>query len=270
MAKSWQRGPTLYVSASGNSKIGRAAERDARIDTTYAPIVASCPSSCAMRPGTGDGTCYASLGRVAGVVRRLEAHDAGRYDSATVARAEARAIRASYGGGPVPAGRPLRIHSSGDARTPYAARTIGAAATDRARRGGGQAWTYTHAWRDVPRSAWGPDVSVLASIDSPDDVGAVRAQGYAPARVVARHASARAWVADGVRWIPCPAQTREGTTCADCRLCWRADALAARGAGIACAAHSQRSRVLSDRLDREEVARAASRPAGRRALPLVA
>ena len=129
--------------------------------------------------------------------------------SIQVARAEAEAIDGAFRGGPID-GRPIRLHTVGDCRNRTAARIVGEAASRCGERGGGDAGTYTHAGEDVPRKAWGDSVSVLASIDTLDQVATVIANGYAPARYVADFPhGARSWVESGVRWIPCPAQTRE-------------------------------------------------------------
>ncbi len=132
--------------------------------------------------------------------------------SIKVARAESRAIDGAFRGGLID-GRPIRLHTVGDCRNRTSARIVGAAASRWVERGGGNAWTYTHAGEDVPRKAWGDSVSVLASIDTLDQVATVIANGYAPARYVADFPhGARSWVESGVRWIPCPAQTREFQT----------------------------------------------------------
>lgn len=142
-------------------------------------------------------------------VRRLEDGTALQ-----VARDEARAIRAAIPR--VKPGTPLRLHTAGDCRTAAAARTVAAAA----REWPGPVWTYTHAWRTVPRDAWGESVSVLGSSERLADALDAMARGYTPALVVGHHASGRAFSDGGVRWIPCPAQTRPDVTCRDCRLCW--------------------------------------------------
>src|SRR5262245_23835716 len=112
-----------------------------------------------------------------------------------------------------PFARPLRLNVSGDARTAAAARTEGDAAARWVRRGGGPVWAYTHAGATVPRAAWGASVSVLASVQSTADGPAMLERGYAPAAVVTElPADGRAFDRDGVRWIPCPEQTR-GVQC---------------------------------------------------------
>ena len=103
-------------------------------------------------------------------------------------------------------------------------------------RGGGQAWSYTHAWRRVSRKAW-RNVSVLASVETLDDATRAIKRGWAPARVVPTFTTDKAWFEGGVRWIPCPAQTRNNVTCDSCRLCWDDKKLRSIGAGIAFETH---------------------------------
>ena len=226
----------IYCEDSGNSKIIGSQKADA----TYASIQGSCPDSCALKAHG----CYAQDGWTGLTVRRLDAEAVGQ----DVTAAEVSAIDASYNSGKVPSGRALRLHVSGDARTVKAARALGAAVRRWQKRGGGVAWTYTHAWRTVGRSAWSQSVSVLASLESPKQAAAARRKGYAPALVVESHASDKAYVSHGVRWIPCPAQTRH-VGCTDCRLCFDADALFERKAGITFAAHgSRRGKGMAKRM----------------------
>lgn len=208
------------VAATANRKTGMVA-------ATYAPIQQTCPKSCVLR----DAGCYAQNSRAGFTNRRLEAAAKGKH-ALTVAKAEAAKIRALK----VPPGHPLRLHVTGDCRTEAAARVLAAAADDYR---GGSVWTYTHAWRDIPREAWGR-ISVLASCESMRDAREARARGYVPALIVAEHPEdGRAWEDDnGERWVPCPEQTR-GVPCVDCRLCFDPPA------GITFAAHGQRrKRVL--------------------------
>lgn len=217
----------IFVQLSSNKKIGDAA-------ATYVSTRASCPKC----PLQGRG-CYAETGRMGIHVAKLNAAAEG-VSRLQAARAEALAIDQ----GAVLGGLPLRLHVAGDAATRGAAKIVAAAAERYRARGGGQPWTYTHAWRRVPRAAWS-SVSVLASIERVEDGTKALARGYAPALVVAEHASAKAYEAGGVHWVPCPEQTR-GITCSECRLCFNADALRQRSTGIAFAAHgSSRKRVLT-------------------------
>lgn len=171
-------GLAVYVSVSKNAKTGLCA-------CTYA-AQASCPASCPFR-GSG---CYAEAGHVGLVTRRVnEAALAADATPLQVAQSEAAAIAA----GAVVPGLPLRLHVVGDAATVQAAMVLAEAARGYQERGGGVAWTYTHAWRDVARVAW-DGVSVLASVESVADIPAARTQGYAPAVVVHEHpADGKAW-----------------------------------------------------------------------------
>ena len=77
----------------------------------------------------------------------------------------------------------------------------------------------------VPRAAWGSDISVLASCETPDHVTAAARRGYAAALVVPYFSRESAYrLAEKVRLLPCPQQTR-GVTCAECRLCLDDDRL---------------------------------------------
>lgn len=210
----------IAVRKSKNRKTGPVA-------ATYA-AQQSCPASC---PFQGAG-CYAEKGRMGLHTRRLNkaSKDAEPLD---VARSEAAAIDSIAR--PVP-GLPLRLHVVGDCPTSEAARTVADAAERYAERGGGKAWTYTHAWETVDRAEWG-NVSVLASVHDLNSAEAASRRGYAPAVVVEMHDSPKAWKdAHGRRWIPCPEQTR-GVTCSKCRLCFNADYLRDTRSGIAFAKH---------------------------------
>jgi hypothetical protein len=165
------------------------------------------------------------------------------------ARAEAKAIDNSYNGGIVPSGRDLRIHVAGDSRTVTGSKIINKAIGRWKQRGGGDCWSYTHAWKAVNREEWS-NVSMLASIDSIADVNAARKQGYAPAMVVEDFDSPKAFKVDGcdTKWIPCPAQTKE-VGCSDCRLCFDANRLFEGNYGIAFAAHGVKKNAIKRRLN---------------------
>jgi hypothetical protein len=189
------------TNVSGNTKIGDAG-------ATYA-AQASCPSSCPFKDGGG---CYAETGRIGKfVTRELNASaEVLNADTLAIAQAEADAIDDLT----ITRGRPLRLHTVGDCASDEAAQIVSAAAARYMERGGGQVWTYTHAWRDVAHESWG-GVSVLASCESGDDVRLARSLGYAPSIVVEQFESDK--LTAGV--LPCPAQTR-GRTCTSCRLCF--------------------------------------------------
>lgn len=229
----------IYVSDSGNTKIMGSK----KVDATYSSIKDTCPDSCSLK---NEG-CYAQTSFVGMINHRMERRARGA-SALEVARSEAKAIDDAYKGGPVPAGRDLRVHVAGDSRTLAGTRLINKAIKRWKQRGGGSVWSYTHAWKHVPRTEWN-QVSILASVANVGEVQAAREQGYAPAIVVAEHPSEKAYQLDGsdVKWIPCPNQTR-GVGCTDCRLCFNADRLFSGNFGIAFAAHGVKKNQLKRHL----------------------
>ena len=106
-------------------------------------------------------------------------------------------------------------------------------------RGGLSPWTYTHAWRDVPRDSWGP-VSVLASTQSTSESVEAHTKGYAAAQLVDRFESETAYpIGQDLTGIPCPEQTGRSASCANCRLCLNANRLHRSGRVILFAAHGR-------------------------------
>jgi hypothetical protein len=229
-----------YVVDSGNVKIAGSN----KVDATYVSIKASCPSSCNLK----DQGCYAQLGNVGIHIHRMDKEAEG-MSALQIARAEAKAIDSSYKGGSIPKNRDLRLHVAGESRTVTGTKIINKAVGRWKNRGGNDCWSYTHAWRNVPREEWS-NVSVLASVDSISDVEDARQQGYAPAIVVSEFTNAKAFKMKGssTKWIPCPAQTKE-VPCTDCRLCFNADRLYKGNFGIAFAAHGIKKNEVKRRLN---------------------
>lgn len=229
----------LYVSDSGNTKIMGSK----KVDATYVSIKRTCPASCSLK----EAGCYAQTSFVGMVNVRMNRR-ARNSSPLDVARAEARAIDDAYDGGAVPEGRDLRLHVSGDSRTIKGTRLLNKAIARWKERGGGDCWSYSHAWQHVPRSEWS-NVSILASITTTEEVVKAREQGYAPALVVGEHSSDKAYQLSGsdIKWIPCPAQTK-GVGCSDCRLCFNADRLFENGFGIAFAAHGVKKDFVKRKL----------------------
>jgi hypothetical protein len=231
-----------YVSNSQNSKLGKRP-----VDGTYASIKVTCPNSCKLK----DDGCYAKLSFVGMVVNKLDKM-ADNISAMEAARQEVNAIDNSYNGKKVPLGRDMRLHIAGDSRTVKGSKLINSSVGRWKKRGGGDCWSYSHAWRNVRRSVWS-HVSMLASIDKPEEATHARAQGYAPAIVVGEFASPKAFMLPGsdVKYIPCPAQTQPGGKdigCTECRLCFNADRLFEKNLGIAFAAHGVRKEQIKKRL----------------------
>lgn len=229
----------IYVSDSGNTKIMGSH----KVDATYASIKATCPSTCSLK----NGGCYAQTSFVGMINARMDRR-ARQYSPLAVARAEARAIDDSYRGGPVPEGRCLRIHVAGDSCLKKGTQLINNAVGRWKKRGGGDAWSYTHAWHNIPRAIWS-NVSVLASVESVNQIAEARKQGYACAVVVSEHPTDKAYTLPGsnTKLIPCPSQTR-GVGCSDCRLCFNANRLFDGNFAIAFSVHGVYKNILKKRL----------------------
>jgi hypothetical protein len=219
---------------------------------TDVSIAATCSDQCAFK-GAG---CYQQTGYF--TWKRAVALDTaanGRTADEVVA-AEVSLIDRSFRRGVVPqdggrdgrGGRDLRLHVGGDVGSAYGAQLLASAADRWHGRGGGAVWTFTHWWRQIPRVAFGR-VSVLASVEVPQDIEVARVAGYASAIVVDKFLSDRAFELPGTtaKIVPCPAETK-GTTCIECRLCLDADKLLERNVTIAFAAHGSGKRRVQAKL----------------------
>jgi hypothetical protein len=113
--------------------------------------------------------------------------------------------------------------------------------------------TFTHNWREIPRSLWGSAINVLASVERAEDIEVARQAGYAAAIVVAEFPSKRAFPLPGssARIVPCPAEANDdptkNVTCASCRLCLDRDLLGLNRA-IGFEAHGPQARQVRKQL----------------------
>lgn len=216
----------FYIKSSGNSKTGK-------VDAVYSPIANTCPS-CPLK----DKLCYAQLSFVGFTNTRLEKACAGE-SAVSVAKQIAAEIDTARKD---PKGIKLRLFVSGDSKTIRGSRIINAAVGRFKSRGGGAVWSYTHAWKHVPRDAWS-NVSILASVSNIAEADKAFTRGYAPAMVVTEFESERAYTMAGsdIRWIPCPAQTKN-VSCDDCGLCMNASRLEDERMGILFLAHGPRAK----------------------------
>lgn len=191
----------------------------------------TCPRQC---PFLGNG-CYAEQGPLGFTTRRMNRADT--TDRVKLARLEALAI------GELSGTRPLRLHVVGDSTTRTGTKVLAKASEKYMAKHDEKVWTYTHAWRQVPRSDWGA-VSVLASCESPVDVAAAHERGYAAALVVPEFNGDKAFdIGGGFKAIPCPNQTR-GRTCAECKLCLDGERLRENKLVIAFAAHGPMKKAV--------------------------
>ncbi len=212
------------------------------ISVTYASQ-ASCPNSC---PFKGNG-CYAESGPVYwSVTSKLNKSPETNVDK--IAEEEAKAIDT------LSATRHLRIHVVGDSTTDKAAKAISKAATKykkKAKDNGHdvKVYKYTHCWSDVKRSSFGKDISVLASCETANDIKKARSRGYAAAIVVDTFKDKKVYeIEGGERIIPCPSQTKDGTTCNDCRLCMDDERLLKAKLTIAFESHGARKGTVKKKL----------------------
>lgn len=190
------------VPKSGNRKTGD-------IPVTYRPK-STCPTSCPFLPGSEHGGCYgtgrlfASADKYAGEVDVTEAADKIRR-------------------GMNPAARILRDRVVGDVLTEdgrldrdYIMKIVQIATAN-----GLTPFGYTHAWREFTLD----DLAFLrrsgyvmnASTETPSAAGAA-ALTRLPV-VIVNDTLVEGSIVAGKRVVTCPAETREGITCADCGLC---------------------------------------------------
>ena len=215
------RSPIAVSRKSGNAKTGPVA--------TTSVSQATCPDGTRGTvpcPFLKHG-CYAeTVGMQPFTTRRLNSNPV--HNTTTIARMEADAIDA------LPADRKLRVHVVGDCRTITSAGIVGSAMVRYEQRHGYKAWTYTHAWQTVPRSAW-KGARVYASVHTAADIAAARANGYTGMAIASpeRHPSRKVYQLLGVNAVPCPAQADARVQCETCALCMEPDKMAARGLAVA-------------------------------------
>jgi hypothetical protein len=228
-----QRGATVRFSElSANRKMSPVVVANGKlrsvrpyVSSTFASIRATCPDSCRFKPGPAgeDRGCYAAAGITRTWSARFDLVDATGLE---VNEEEAREIDRAFCGrrvpqdGPDGGGRALRLHVGGDVEGPAGLAVLVEAVRRWLARGGGPAWTYTHRWREIPSSSWGP-IAVLASCETAAEVLEARRLGYSAALVIDSHEGTRARKIGAWRFLPCPAETKDKVTCATCGLCMK-------------------------------------------------
>jgi hypothetical protein len=196
----------IAVEKSKNSKIGL-------VSTTYAPIH-SCPKTCPFM----DNGCYGQSDLCGIHLNRINttAEKTKITTPLKIAKIEADEIRNLTGK------RPLRLHVVGDCSTALAAEVISYACEEFMQRYSQPVWTYTHAWRVIPREKWGK-ISVLASCEDFDDVYHARRRGYAASMVRVKPFNNPIRIAkdnhNDIIMTPC-LETTKGINCPNCRLCF--------------------------------------------------
>lgn len=234
MTTSLHAGPATFQRKSANDKLShvrRVRHANGRYQTfpqapyvcsTYVSIESTCPDTCTFK---GHG-CYVQDGQSSMAMQKLDKAGEG-IEGTEVNKMEADLINArwvcgipqdGYGGG-----RDLRLHVGGDFASVKGAVALGLASESWRHRGGGQVWAYTHRWREIWAEDFGPDLHVLASVETPEEAEQAIHDGYTPAITVVSFYRARAYNIPGhnhLKIIPCPAQTRH-RKCNECRLCFK-------------------------------------------------
>jgi len=191
----------LAVEKSTNSKTGV-------VSATYAPIH-SCPGTCPFM----DSGCYGQTSFCGMHLKKLNkaAEASGKTTPKAIALEEAAAIKKLKGD------KPLRLHVVGDCKTSEAAEIVAKACDEYTNQSGEPVWTYTHAWKIIPREKWG-GISVLASCESVDGAKEAIAEGYAASMIYPEQFD-KPFEKDGMKMIPCPEMVR-GVQCNKCKLCF--------------------------------------------------
>ena len=176
----------------------------------------SCPTSCAFYPETIDD--------ILGTERQELA--------ITLATAEADGIDKLSGK------RNLRVHVVGDCQTIESANIVGSAMVRYEKRSGKRAYTYTHAWKQVPYSAW-MGARVIASCETTKDIDIARHElGYPSAEFTyMEHESRKVHMRDGVKVLPCPNQFNKEVTCDKCMACANTEMLQDKNMVIGISGH---------------------------------
>ncbi len=272
---------------TGNQKTGPTSATNA--------AQASCPNgennaSGYRCPLLGQG-CYAEDTSQKWVTQRhntaagfdpADPYRGSKFSVQEIAEAEARCLDAAYQTWElIGLNNGVRLHVVGDCVTPQAARAVSRAAekyvrpnlagagakTDSRRK---NVWNYTHAWREVPRSAWSPGISVFASCDRIEDIEEAADRGYAPCVVVPDYVQNEAgkYTGNGIPlkngWtlLPCPYEVGmknargERVWCIECGFCLKDDFFRSKKFAVAFAAHTAKSVGVANRLIQiEEVVR---------------
>jgi len=223
------------VEKSQNSKTGE-------VSVTYAPIQ-SCPETCPFL----DKGCYAQSGHTSFTLNRLNKN--ARLKKKTrpidIAREEAKQIRTLSGD------RNLRLHIVGDAKTPKAAEILSRAAKDHSSKADKKVWTYTHAWKEIPRKKWGK-ISVLASCETIDECKDAMKRGYA-ASIVRLKPFNHSFEWDGVQMTACPALVNDNTKCDSCGLCLKDQSLLKKKKVICFFPHGSRQNAAKDAIRQKDL-----------------
>jgi hypothetical protein len=222
-----------FTARSSNKKTGPIAVTTSSENT--------CSPSCIFSAANGGG-CYASTGPLKLHWDRVSRGERG---------GDFLHLQDSIGAAKLPAGSLMRWNQAGDLphlrgelNWPLIQRlqTIFSAAKLRV-------FTYTHHLQTdfnlmVVRSCNASGFTVNLSCDSETQAARRHREGYPSVCVVPKDDTRKSWELDGVKFQTCPAQLKDGVTCATCQLCTLAD----RACVVAFRAHGTGARKVSERI----------------------
>jgi hypothetical protein len=213
------------VELSQNRKTGQ-------VSATYAPRQ-TCPHDCRL---LGKG-CYGDNRPCVFAFNRITRQAQGQ-SLIKIAKHEARGISQLSGR------LPLRLHVTGDCTTAQCAREISRACWEYTIKHGCPVWSYTHAWRKIPKNAWGK-IHVFASCESILDVEKAHSRAYPTALILPELPSKCVDLGRGLTGIPCTEQ-QKGVPCVSCRLCFQSTKLRQRGQVVLFRAHGSGAKKVKE------------------------
>jgi hypothetical protein len=180
-----QKLSTIYMDPVPGLRKFRPEPTKPYVCATYVSISATCPNSCVFK----DNGCFAQNGFIRRITRPLDEQvKEAQITGLEVAKNEASLMDRAFAGrwarhhNRIPrdgarGGRDLRLHVGGDVSGSDAVVVLAAAARRWIKRGGGDVWTYTHRWRDIPVELWGP-IRVWASTETVAEALEAKSLGY--------------------------------------------------------------------------------------------
>lgn len=218
---------------SSNRKTGPIATTISSSDT--------CPTTC---PYNNGGGCYAAGGPTAIHWRKLDRRETGTAildfgHQLAAAKLEPGSLLRWNVAGDLP-------HHDGAINLQTLQQLVGTMVWGAKLR----PFTYTHHVQTVDNLAaveWcnRSGFTINLSCDSESQASRRHREGFAAVCVVPSDDGRRSWIdSDGVRFQTCPAQLKEGVTCATCRLCTKAE----RACVVAFRAHGASHKKIDQRL----------------------
>lgn len=219
----------IVTEKSSNKKLSL----DQTCSTTYVSQE-TCPSNCPLH----NNGCYAESSFTGIFARKLNASN--ETNVIKIAQEEADGIRTLTGT------RSLRLHTLGDAPNDECVKILAKAAKEYRAKNGQPVFTYTHN-HITPRKDWG-EISILRSCEDVESVRKCNSEGFAAAMIVPEFKKHSAYHIDGVKFVPCPQQTKKAESCVKCRLCMNDKKLLNSNVNILFATHGNKKNQINRNL----------------------